>query len=71
MIDPQKQQWLHDDEGNPVFADPERRAWSGEIGRRIRDVDGGLVDLIPVQDVIREARERIAAIRRAASAADS
>jgi putative addiction module component (TIGR02574 family) len=56
-------------ESVPGFADPEvRQAWSQEIARRVKEVDDGLVELIPAEDVLREARERIDAIRRAASA---
>jgi len=48
----------------PGFADPEvRQAWSDEVTRRLNEVDEGLVDLIPAEDVLREARERIARLK--------
>ena len=32
-------------------------AWKQEIGRRCREIDEGVVDLIPADDVLREATE--------------
>ena len=48
-----------------------REAWSDEIVRRVREVDEGLVELMSAEGILREARERIDAIRRAASAREN
>ena len=55
-------------ESVPPFPDEEtERAWKDEIARRIEEVDQGRVKLIPAEEVMKEARERLNEIRREAS----
>ena len=45
--------------------DPDaEKAWANEIGRRIREVDDGMVKLIPWEEARKRLESRIAARRR-------
>ena len=59
-------------ESVPPFPDAETElAWKDEIARRIEEVDQGRVRLIPAEDVMKEARERINEIRSEASRSET
>ena len=59
-------------ESVPPFPDEETElAWKDEIARRIEEVDQGRVKLIPAEEVMKEARERINEIRSEASRSET
>lgn len=52
----------------PYCGDPEiERAWSDEIARRVEDIEQGRVEPVPVEETLKEARERVREIRQQTS----
>ena len=59
-------------ESVPSFPDEETElAWKEEIALRVKEVDQGRVKLIPAEDVMKEARERLDEIRRDTSRSET
>jgi putative addiction module component (TIGR02574 family) len=55
---------LLDSEGDGSTQEELDAAWSAEVRRRMQEIDSGLVQPIPLEDVLREGRELIEQAKR-------